>query len=343
MQSRLPRWAALGGAVALSLAAIVPQGVAAQVAPGTGAGCSIATGFYPLNGQIFLAQGANIVGDCTQNPYSETISWNVLQPTTGGLLYLRSCDNTTAFTDGTQTWLLGPNELQSRLNTDQPFDWECVPGRSVAPQAAPPAMATPAPAPATPTPPAPTPSPVQAPPPPPMPARVTCLDPTISVRNTDLSFLNRSGVNYLCADMYHAKLTGTDFSGAYLVQANLQAAELTRANFYGARLTLAVLWMTFSNSSKQVPGPNFGGADLKGARISTSKLPYSDFRYADLSNADLSRSVLTGSDLRGADLRAADLSQTDFTDANLTGAYLCGANTTGTIFLRAVGVSTSCS
>jgi hypothetical protein len=337
MRSRFSRWAAVTAATALSLASLLPQVAGAQPAPS----CSFRS---PGFGDFVPVVSVDIVGTCRENEHPNSYNGNVEQLTANGLLYWRPCDNITGFTDGYVTWMNGPSGLQNRLSTDARFDWEpnssCSPLTTGAPQT-PLAPAPPAPAPAVT---APTPAPTPAPPPmPPVPARVDCPSNTISVRNTDLSFLNRQGVNYLCADAYHAKLLGTDFSGANLVQANLQASELTRANFSGAHLTLAVLVLTTSSGSKQSPGPNFSGADLRGAKISASKLPYADFRYADLSNADLSRSLLTGGDLRGADLRAADLSQADFTDANLTGAYLCGANTTGTIFLRAVGVSTSCS
>jgi hypothetical protein len=329
MRLRFPRWTAITAATALSLASLLPQSAAAQVS----ATCAFQNGFAYMDGAL----GLDIVGSCRENEHFNPLNGNVEQVTNNGLLFWRKCDNTTAFTNGYLTWLNGPNGIQNRLAAGPLLDWEPIDpaGPPCQPTSTPPLQQSPVTVSVAPT-------PLPTPPPPaqvvpPKPTAESCPPNPVSVRNTDLSFLNRQGVNYQCADAYHAKLISTDFSGANLVQANLQASDLTRASFYGAHLTLAVLVMTTGLQ------PNFGGADLKGAKLSGSKLPSSDFRYADLSNADLSRVMLKGSDLRGADLRGADLSQADFTNANLTGAYLCGANTTGTIFVKAVGVSTSCS
>jgi hypothetical protein len=316
MRLRFPRRAAVTAATALSLASLLPQGAGAQLAS-TYAECSISPGFGPLTGQIFLDQGANIVGDCTQNPYSELTSSNILQPTTGGLLYLRSCDNTTAFTDGTSTWLLGPSALQTRLNTDSLFAWECTP-RPIAPPAAP-ATATLLPVPPTPTA-VPTPA---------------CLN----FRNSDLSNLNKQGLDLSCGDFYHAKLVGADLTGANLSGANLQQADVTRTIFYQADLTRAVLINATTGGS---PGPNFSHAHMSDISASFAKLPSSDFRGADLRRADLTHATVAGSTLQGADLRDARLSQANFTETDLTGANLCGAITTGTNFTKAIGLNTGC-
>jgi hypothetical protein len=327
MRLRLPRWTAVTAATALTLATMLPQGAAAQVGPT----CAFQNGFASLDGVL----GQDIIGNCRDNEHFNPLNGNIEQVTNNGLLFWRKCDNTTAFTNGYVTWLNGPNGLQNRLAAGPLLDWEPIDSTAPPCLAAPPVVTQTVTAVAaqTPTPP---PPPIQPPPPKPTPDPA-CPSTLVSVRNTVLFSLDRRGVNYMCADMYGAKLVGTDFSGANLVQANLQAADLTRANFTSARLTLAVLVTT---TGSQV---NFVSADLRGAKLSGSKLPAGDFRYADLSNADLSRVVLTGGDVRWADLRAADLSQADFTGANLTGAYLCGANTTGTIFTKAVGLSTSCS
>src|SRR5919204_5882581 len=124
MSSRFPRWAAVTAASALTFLSVPPPGAAvvARAAPA----CSIGSGFAELTGQLFIAQGADIVGDCTQNPYVDPTTTNVLQPTTGGLLYFRTCDQVPVFTDGSQTWLLPSFGLQSRQNSDPIFDWECI-------------------------------------------------------------------------------------------------------------------------------------------------------------------------------------------------------------------------
>jgi uncharacterized protein YjbI with pentapeptide repeats len=318
MHSRFPRWAALTGAVAMSLAAFVPQGVAAQLAPPTDAGCSISSGFGPLTGQIFLDQGANIVGDCTQNPYADPTTWNILQPTTGGLLYLRSCDNATAFTDGTHTWLLGPSALQNRLNTDPLFDWECVPGPALSNLV----QANPIPT-ATPVPPTPTAVPVVNTGP-------------VNLEGADLSYQVRINVDYTNGDLYHTKLVGADFTSAKLSGANLKLSEVTRAIFSQADLTSVSMVNAFSNSGPQVPGPSFNQAKLSGARLTFAKIPYCDLRNADVHSADLDRATLTGCDMRWADLRGAVLDGANLSNANLSGANLTGATYVGAIWLNTI-------
>jgi hypothetical protein len=62
------------------------------------------------------------VGDCTTDEI-HAANGDGLQFTTGGLLVWRKADNWTAFTNGYQTWLNGPNGLQQRLNTER-FSWE---------------------------------------------------------------------------------------------------------------------------------------------------------------------------------------------------------------------------
>jgi hypothetical protein len=323
MRSAFPHWTALAAATALSVASMLPQNVAAQVAPI----CAFQNGF------AFMGQalGQDIVGNCRDNEHFNPMNGNIEQLTSSGLLFWRKCDNTTAFTNGYVTWLNGPNGIQNRLAAGPLLDWEPID------PAAPPCAQLPSLSPSSTAsvsiPVAPTPA---APVLPVKPNPDACPANTVSIRNTDLSNLDRRGVNYMCADAYHAKFGGTDFSGANLAQAMLEGADVSRANFYGARLTLSVL------IALNGTGSNFTGADLRGAKLSTAKLASSDFRYADLSNADLSRASLVGSDLRGTDLRGADLSQANFSSTNLTGAYLCGANTTGTTFTKAIGVSTSC-
>jgi pentapeptide repeat protein len=331
MRSRFSHWTALAAASALTLMSVAPLSTTPLVAAAPV--CTIAPGFYDLAGQLFLAQGDDIVGDCTQSAHMDPENRNVVQPTSSGLLFQRSCDQVSAFTDGNATWLLGPNGLQSRQNADPLFDWECTPGVAVTP----PAAATPAPIPVVP---APAPAAYPAPT---LPGTVACPDKIVNARRLDFSYRNHpQGTNWRCADAYHVKLTGADLSGVDLQQANLETADVSRATFAGARLALANLVSLAANGSRTTPGPIFTGADLRGVKMSTSGLTAADFRNADLSNADLSRSNFTWADLRGADLRGADVSQANFTNANLTGAYLCGANTTGTTFKDAVGVSTSC-
>ncbi|NDB19111.1 MAG: serine protease, partial [Actinobacteria bacterium] len=48
---------------------------------------------------------------------------DIEQPVDGGVLVLRSADNTPVFTDGWQTWVAGPNGIETRLNSER-LAWE---------------------------------------------------------------------------------------------------------------------------------------------------------------------------------------------------------------------------
>lgn len=80
--------------------------------------CSFVLGFADLASLI-----PDQVGECLDDQSFSPITGDARQPTTGGLLVWRKADNWTVFTDGTSTWLNGPNGLQQRLN-DQRFHWE---------------------------------------------------------------------------------------------------------------------------------------------------------------------------------------------------------------------------
>lgn len=83
-----------------------------------GTECEFILGFATLRD---LA-GADIVGECLENQ-AFAGNGDAQQPTTGGLLAWRKVDNWTAFTNGYQTWLNGPDGLVIRLNTER-FEWE---------------------------------------------------------------------------------------------------------------------------------------------------------------------------------------------------------------------------
>lgn len=95
--------------------------------------------------------GHEIVGDCQGNESPlmnhEYGRPDTMQMTSGGMMIWRTTsDNRMAFTNGHHTWIIGPNGLVKRLNTET-FAWEATP----APTAPPPSAPTPAPDP-TPTP-----------------------------------------------------------------------------------------------------------------------------------------------------------------------------------------------
>jgi hypothetical protein len=90
-------------------------------APDIGAyelGCEYTLGFRAIHELI-----PGIVGHCINSETHNPQNGDALQTTANGLLVWRKADNWTAFTDGTTTWVNGPQGLQSRPN-DQRFDWE---------------------------------------------------------------------------------------------------------------------------------------------------------------------------------------------------------------------------
>lgn len=89
-------------------------------------GCTFTAGFKALRDLI-----PTVVGECVDDQTYDPVSGDASQRTTayhgkGGLLVWRKSDNWTAFTDGSRTWINGPEGLQSRLNGDC-FDWETCP------------------------------------------------------------------------------------------------------------------------------------------------------------------------------------------------------------------------
>ena len=102
----------VAGLLVLSAA---PTAVAAE--------CEFVLGFATLKTLIKLSEGQDRVGDCLESERFDPVRGEALQQTTGGLLVWHKADNWTAFTDGYRTWVIGPDGLQSRLNTEQ-LDWE---------------------------------------------------------------------------------------------------------------------------------------------------------------------------------------------------------------------------
>jgi hypothetical protein len=100
--------------IALLFAALAP------VADG-GPSCRFQFGFAHLAQLV-----PDRVGDCLDDERNDPATGNDLQHTTTGLLVWRKADNVSAFTDGRWTWLLGPDGLAQRPNT-QRFGWEANP------------------------------------------------------------------------------------------------------------------------------------------------------------------------------------------------------------------------
>ena len=102
----------------VQVAAALGMALVPWVARAQGAQCGFVLGFADLRALI----GAPIVGDCLEDQRFGP-NGDALQQTTGGLMAWRKADNWTAFTDGSRTWLNGPQGLQQRANTDR-FAWE---------------------------------------------------------------------------------------------------------------------------------------------------------------------------------------------------------------------------
>lgn len=133
-------------ALVLTGAALLP---ALAAPPATGAQCQLRYSFQELRAAI-----PAIVGDCTGGEIQEQ-NGDVVQPTTTGLLVRRAVDNWSEFTNGVNTWGIGPNGLTRRPNNGR-FPWELAvpapgptaPPTSVSPTATPVYLTSGEPAPA---------------------------------------------------------------------------------------------------------------------------------------------------------------------------------------------------
>ena len=82
------------------------------------ADCQFVLGFQALHAML-----PDTVGDCVENEQHHPGDGVTHQRTTNGLLVWQKATNHTAFTDGYHTWVVGPDGLRQRLNTER-FDWE---------------------------------------------------------------------------------------------------------------------------------------------------------------------------------------------------------------------------
>lgn len=102
----------VGVALALGLCALL------LAPPGRAAACTLNAAFHALASQI-----PDIVGECRDEAWSEPAIAEIKQRTTRGLLVWRQLDGHTAFTDGVRTWILTPQGVAVRGNTER-FPWE---------------------------------------------------------------------------------------------------------------------------------------------------------------------------------------------------------------------------
>lgn len=128
-------------------------------------------------------------------------------------------------------------------------------------------------------------------------------------------------------------LTGSDFTGANLVEADLSATDLRDSNFAGANLSKAKMsraWLGGSHAEKanfqKVEGYRTGFQKLQapGASFASAELTRANFEGADLTGvsfekAELSRVVFDGAILTGARFGSANLARADFTKATFEG------------------------
>ncbi len=84
--------------------------------------CRFSLGFAQLRDTISEAEGTDIVGACLEDMRYDN-NGNAQQHTSNGLLAWAQDTNWTGFTDGTTTWVSGPNGLEKRPNSEQ-FNWE---------------------------------------------------------------------------------------------------------------------------------------------------------------------------------------------------------------------------
>jgi uncharacterized protein YkwD len=88
--------------------------------------CTFLAGFKSLHDAI-----PSVVGTCTSDEQPEltnidgstVATGNRLQHTSRGLLIWRRADNSASFTDGYRTWVVGPQGLEQRLNSEH-LPWE---------------------------------------------------------------------------------------------------------------------------------------------------------------------------------------------------------------------------
>src|SRR3712207_652766 len=88
-------------------------------ANGQTTGSQFSAGFADLRNQV----GPDIVGDCLDNEQRDLVAGTVRQHTTGGELAWNEVSGATSFTNGHETWLIGPHGLQRRLSAER-FSWE---------------------------------------------------------------------------------------------------------------------------------------------------------------------------------------------------------------------------
>ena len=100
--------------------------------PVTIVGAQSADCYFQMGFASLATEAGDEVGECLESEHFNLENGNAEQLTTRGLMVWRASDNWTAFTNGYETWLNGPNGLERRLNTER-LDWE-IPRPTATPQ-----------------------------------------------------------------------------------------------------------------------------------------------------------------------------------------------------------------
>jgi len=144
------------------------------------------------------------------------------------------------------------------------------------------------------------------------------IDVNIYLNKVDLveSYLRR-------ANLWRAKLSGSDLRKTDLIEANLREADLRRVNFKGADLR-----------DSDLREADLRGANLIKAKLNEANLIGADLREADLRGSNLIKAKLietnlietnlSGTNLSYSNLREANLINTNFTNSTITGVNLYG-------------------
>jgi uncharacterized protein YjbI with pentapeptide repeats len=127
----------------------------------------------------------------------------------------------------------------------------------------------------------------------------------------EISGTDFSGASLREANFYRANLRDVDLMGANLYKANLQEAFLCRANLRGAKLIGVNL------SGADLSGVDFSGADLGMAIFCSTNLRDANLRGANFMEAVVNSENRDRAQIIGADLSRALVGFTEFTDVNL--------------------------
>ncbi len=193
----------------------------------------------------------------------------------------------------------------------------------------------------------------------------------IRLRGSDLSGLSLAGQNLAGAELsYETNMTGTDFSGAIVANADFRNSNLAADQLYGTAsyqvrdlhgILLDYKDLTGWNLAHQdLTGASFWGGNLVGADLTDAIVAHANFAISKLSADQLySTASYQARDLRGVNLHAPGADEwtmdhwdmagqnlagatlsgkwrgADFTGACLVGADLTSANLTDAIFCGA--------